>query len=165
MAAVSLFWDTNMAVVTSCENTLYSNQAPRENSNFANTSLLRIPRWQWQQINSLQKYYTNFRIKKYQLKYIFVWPLYMLRSRLTGKPVQYLFTIEWSLLTVHVIVRSGFPITAAITFISFTYVNATIKLLENWIALSMPRVVESTTVYEALKNFRVLTDVNINVRR
>ena len=69
------------------------------------------------------------------------------------------------MLTVHVIVRSGFPITAAITFISFTYVNATIKLLENWIALSMPRVVESTTVYEALKNFRVLTDVNINVRR
>ena len=23
MAAISLFWDTNMAVVTSCENTLY----------------------------------------------------------------------------------------------------------------------------------------------
>ena len=108
-----IVWDTNMAVVTSCENTLYSNQAPRENSNFANTSLLRIPRWQWQQMNSLQKYYTNFRIKKYQLKYIFVWPLYMLRSRLTGKPVQCLFTIEWSLLTVHVIVRSGFPITGA----------------------------------------------------
>ena len=53
----------------------------------------------------------------------------------------------------------------AITFISFTYVNATIKLLENWIALSMPRVVESTTVYEALKNFRVLTDINIKTLR
>ena len=25
MAAISLFWDTNMAVVTSCENTLYAN--------------------------------------------------------------------------------------------------------------------------------------------
>ena len=25
MAAVSLFWDTNMAAVTSCENTLYTN--------------------------------------------------------------------------------------------------------------------------------------------
>ena len=59
------------------------------------------------------------------------------------------------------IVRSGFPI----TFISFTYVNATIKLLENWIALSMSRVVESTTVYEALKNFRVLTDINIKTVR
>ena len=68
----------------------------------------------------------------------------MLRSRLTGKPVQCLFTIELSLLTVHVIVRSGFPI----TFISFTYVNATIKLIANWTALSMPRVVETTTVSE-----------------
>ena len=112
-------------------------------------------------MNSRQKYYRNFRIKKHQLKYIFVWPLYMLRSRLTGKPVQCLFTIELSLLTVHVIIRSGFPI----AFISFTYVNATIKLLENWIALSMPRVLESTTVYEALKNFRVLTDTNIKTLR
>ena len=87
--------------------------------------------------------------------------MYMLRSRLTGKPVQCLFTVEWSLLTVHVIVRSGFPI----TFISFTYVDATIKLLENWTALGMRRVVESTTVYEALKDFRVLTDINIKTLR
>ena len=30
MAAISLFWDTNMAAVTSCENTLYVARAMKE---------------------------------------------------------------------------------------------------------------------------------------
>ena len=48
--------------------------------------------------------------------------------------------------------------------VSFIF-DFVVELLENWIALSMSRVVESTTVYEALKNFRVLTDINIKTVR
>ena len=40
MAVISLFWDTNMAAVTSCENTLYS--ASSYSSQISTNALLTI---------------------------------------------------------------------------------------------------------------------------
>ena len=44
MAAVSLFWDTNMAAVTSCENTLYvPKEIPQQEVSPAESALLGSP--------------------------------------------------------------------------------------------------------------------------
>ena len=50
MAAVSLFWYTNMAAVTSCEHTLCTVK-PR----FTNTRLIRTPHYYGQLVMSLGK--------------------------------------------------------------------------------------------------------------